>query len=110
MRDALGSVQSVALFGATSEIGAAIVRALVADRARRIVLLGRHENPSLAADPRAVGAAVASIHFDALDVASHARLVEEAVAAVGDDLGLAVVAFGMLGRQGDSQLDDAGAL
>jgi decaprenylphospho-beta-D-erythro-pentofuranosid-2-ulose 2-reductase len=110
MRDALGSVQSVALFGATSEIGAAIVRALVADRARRIVLLGRHENPSLAADVRALGADVASAHFDALDLASHERLVEEAVAAVGGDLDLAVVAFGALGRQGDGQLDDAGTL
>jgi len=41
MKDALGSVQSVAVFGGTSEIGLDIARALVEDRARTVVLAAR---------------------------------------------------------------------
>ena len=53
MKDALGSVQSVALFGGTSEIGLDIVRALMADRARTVVLAARDTARAAAALPGA---------------------------------------------------------
>ncbi len=53
MRDALGSVQSVALFGGTSEIGLDIVRALREDRASTIVLAARDTGKAAEALPEA---------------------------------------------------------
>jgi decaprenylphospho-beta-D-erythro-pentofuranosid-2-ulose 2-reductase len=61
VKDALGSVQSIAIFGGTSEIGLDIARALVEDRARTVVLAARdtaaaeRAGASLGADVDVVG-------------------------------------------------------
>jgi decaprenylphospho-beta-D-erythro-pentofuranosid-2-ulose 2-reductase len=66
VKDALGSVQSVAIFGGTSEIGLDIARALVADRARTVVLAARDTAAAeRAAEPlRAAGADVDVVALD----------------------------------------------
>ena len=97
MRDALGSVQSVALFGGTSEIGLDIVRALVADRARTVVLAARDTARAAAAlaggdrrrraRPRARGRSPAAV---------------ERVFARPEGIDVAIIAAGLLGRQATS--------
>ena len=66
MKDALGSVQSVAVFGGTSEIGLDIARALVADRARTVVLAARDTAgaEAAAAPLRSAGATVDVVPLD----------------------------------------------
>ena len=88
------------VLGGGSEIALATVRALVADRARSIVLAARrpHELEPVAAELRAAGATVVElIHFDALDTDGHRAFVEQAFARQ-EDLDLVIVAFGMLGE------------
>ena len=101
MRDALGSVQSVALFGGTSEIGLDIVRALAADRARTIVLAARDTARATEAIP---GAEV--VELDLARVDAHPAAVER-VFARPEGIDVAIVAAGLLG--GD-QLADAAEL
>jgi decaprenylphospho-beta-D-erythro-pentofuranosid-2-ulose 2-reductase len=89
MKDALGSVQSVAVFGGTSEIGLDIARALVEDRARTVVLAAR--------DTDAAERAAASLRADTAVVALD--LERPDVRAVFDRPGgidVAVVAVGPL--------------
>jgi decaprenylphospho-beta-D-erythro-pentofuranosid-2-ulose 2-reductase len=111
MRDATGSVQSALVLGGTSEIALAIVRRLVADRCRRVVLACRDaEAGERAAETlRTAGAEqVEVVAFDATDPASHRGVVDSAVEAVGD-LDLVLVAFGVLGSQADFDADPAAA-
>lgn len=101
MKDGLGAVQSVLLLGGTSEIGLAIVRALVAERARRVVLAVRDPDRGAqeAAALREAGAELAEpVAFDALEPGSHGRAVSEAFERLGD-VDLVVLAFGVLGDQ-----------
>ena len=112
MRDAVGTVDSVLLLGGTSDIGAATVRALVRDGARRVVLAARDPQAAepLAGELRGAGTEVSALAFDARDLAGHADVVEAAFAAAGGDLDLAVVAFGILGGRGEHQLEHAADL
>ena len=109
MRDALGSLQSVLLVGGTSEIGLATVAALVADRARRVVLAARDlAGAERAAEAlRARGARVEILPFDAEEPGREAAL---APAFEGEGVDLALVAFGILGSRGDEQLREAARL
>jgi decaprenylphospho-beta-D-erythro-pentofuranosid-2-ulose 2-reductase len=105
MKDALGSVQSVAVFGGTSEIGLDIARALVEDRARTVVLAAR--------DTDAAERAAASLRADTAVVALD--LERPDVRAVFDRPGgidVAVVAVGQLdGDQAQLQaVNGAGAV
>jgi len=111
VKDAVGSVQSVLLFGGTSDIGLDIVRALAADRARTIVLAARDARGAeqAAAGLRGGGAAVEVVELDAARPDTHNALVEQAFSRPGG-VDLAVVAAGALGRPGDDQLLDAGSL
>jgi decaprenylphospho-beta-D-erythro-pentofuranosid-2-ulose 2-reductase len=111
MKDAVGSVQSVLLLGGTSEIGTEIARALVADRARTVVLAARDLEGAerTGAELRARGAEVETLALDALDLDSHAGVVERAFARPGG-IDVAVLAVGALGRPADEQLLDAGSL
>ncbi|PSK97170.1 decaprenylphospho-beta-D-erythro-pentofuranosid-2-ulose 2-reductase [Murinocardiopsis flavida] len=114
MRNAVGAVHTVLLLGGRSEIGAAIVRRLVRDGARSVVLAARDPENSLALRStvralREAGATeVAAIGFDAADPASHAATVAEAVARVGD-LDVVVDAFGVLGDQAGYDADPVAA-
>ena len=100
MRDALGSVQSVLVLGGGSDIARATVRALVADRTRRVVLAARDPG-SLDGDVEALRAAgaesVETIGFDADDPGTHERAV--GAAFEGGDVDVVLVAFGVLGDQ-----------
>ncbi len=113
MRDALGSVQSVLVVGGTSEIALATVRRLVADRTRTVVLAVRDPRApaatSAAEELRAAGAAVDLLALDLDAPHGHAAAVDAAFDAHGD-LDVVLVAAGILGRRGDEQLADAGAL
>ena len=103
MKDALGSVQSLLVLGGTSEIGLATARALVRGRTRTVVLAARDPDvcaPAVAA-LRAAGAEhVAAIPFDAVDFATHATIVDAVFSHFGD-IDLALVAFGVLGKEDD---------
>ncbi|TNC27571.1 decaprenylphospho-beta-D-erythro-pentofuranosid-2-ulose 2-reductase [Mumia zhuanghuii] len=98
MIDATGTPQSLLLLGGTSDIGLAIVHAYAQRRAGLRVVLAARPSPRRDAASEAVrgwGATVETVDFDAHDLESHARVVEEA--AAGGDIDLAVVAFGLLG-------------
>lgn len=105
MRDALGSVQSVALFGGTSEIGLDIVRALREDRASTIVLAARDTGKAAAALPEASE----TVELDLARPETHAAAVGR-VFARPEGIDVAIVAAGLLGRQGEEQLADAAQL
>ncbi|HLI54798.1 MAG TPA: decaprenylphospho-beta-D-erythro-pentofuranosid-2-ulose 2-reductase [Acidimicrobiales bacterium] len=103
MRDGLGAVGSVVVLGGSSELGLAIAAELCRDRHATVVLAGRRPDALGAASARLVGAGagrVETVAFDALDTASHDRVLAEAAAAVGGDVDVVVVAFGLLGASG----------
>jgi decaprenylphospho-beta-D-erythro-pentofuranosid-2-ulose 2-reductase len=111
MKDALGSVQSVLVLGGASDIALATVRALVARRARRVVLAARRPDELGAAveDLRRAGAEqVDTVAFDADDVDDHERMIAESFERLGD-VDLVLVAFGVLGDQERSLHDPAAA-
>ena len=102
MRDALGSVQSVLVLGGNSEIGLAIVDRLVASRCKKVLLGVR--SPASATSTinrlRSAGVDADTIVFDALDPASHAKVIDAAAERIGD-LDMIVLAFGVLGEQSE---------
>lgn len=110
MNDALGRPQSVAVFGATSEIGLAVVDLLVERELSHLVLAGR-DRPALdghASRYRARGVGrVDVVAFEAQDTASHADSVRDAFAA--GDLDVLLLAFGVLGDQDHDERDPAAA-
>jgi decaprenylphospho-beta-D-erythro-pentofuranosid-2-ulose 2-reductase len=112
VRNALGSVQSVLVLGGGSEIAAATVRALVAERARTVVLAARDPSKLTASveELRAAGAeTVEAIAFDADDTGSHERVIGEAFERFGD-FDVVLVAFGVLGDQDELKRDPAAAV
>ncbi|HEX7290966.1 MAG TPA: SDR family NAD(P)-dependent oxidoreductase [Conexibacter sp.] len=103
MRDALGTVQRVLVLGGGSDIGRAIAHALVAERARLVVLGVRDPAAATALagaeQLRRAGADdVALLPFDAGDCASHEATIGSAFARYGD-LDVVVLAAGVLGDQ-----------
>jgi decaprenylphospho-beta-D-erythro-pentofuranosid-2-ulose 2-reductase len=98
MKDALGAVQSVLVLGGGSEIAQAIVRRLVADRTRTVVLAARRPEAlaPFAAGLRQAGANVDAMPFEATDLDAARVVVDEARARHGD-LDVVLVAFGLLG-------------
>lgn len=112
MRDALGHVQSVLVFGGGSDIALATVRRLVAQRARTVVLAARHpERLGDAAEAlRAAGATtVEVVPFDADDTDAHPTLVDDLFDRFGD-FDLVLFAFGVLGDQAEAEHDVQAAL
>jgi decaprenylphospho-beta-D-erythro-pentofuranosid-2-ulose 2-reductase len=112
MKDALGDVQSVLVLGGTSEIGVATARALVARRARTVILAARDPGRCSEAveELRSAGAdRVEAVSFDARDTASHPAFVEDIASRFGD-VDLALVAFGVLGDQDEAASDSSRAV
>lgn len=110
MENALGDVQGIALFGATSEIGQAIVRRLVGRPDVRCALAAR-DTESLAAfdtELTTTGATVSRLRFDAVATDSHSAVVDEVAAAIGD-IDVAIIAFGVLGHGQGLDTDPADA-
>ncbi len=110
MIDAVGNPQSVLLAGGTSEIGLAVLERYARSRPLRAVLAAR-PSPRLDAAAerlRTAGCAVTTLPFDAREPKSHEELIEQAF--VGDDIDLAVLAFGVLGDQERTWTEHAAAL
>jgi len=108
MDNALGESQTIVLLGGTSDIGRAIVGALVTPSTRVVVLAGRRPEeltPGALARP---GLEVDTVRFDAAATSSHESFVRELAARHGD-LDVVIVAFGQLGEQAELDDDPAGA-
>ena len=111
MRDALGAVQSVLVLGGTSEIATATVKKLIEGRCRTVILAARDVEACapIAVSLRQAGATtVETIAFDALDSASHEKVIAHAYEQYGD-IDLTLLAFGVLGDQIDFDSDPAAA-
>jgi len=110
MQDAFGAPQSVLLLGGTSHIGRAVVRRLVARRARTVFLAGRPstELDTAAAELRGLGATVTTVEFDALEPGSHEDVLGKVFAA--GDIDLVLLAFGVLGDQARDEHEPRGAV
>ncbi|MFA7248369.1 MAG: SDR family NAD(P)-dependent oxidoreductase [Dehalococcoidia bacterium] len=104
MSDATGRPRSVVVLGGGSEIGLAIARALAERGARAVVLAARRPEALEAplAALRAAGAVAEAVPFDAEHIATHEAAVGRAferARALGGDVDVAVVAFGLLDDQ-----------
>jgi decaprenylphospho-beta-D-erythro-pentofuranosid-2-ulose 2-reductase len=110
VKNALGEPQTVVLLGGTSDIGLAIVRALVSPATRTVVLAARRpESVDVSAlDIGGRDVAIDVIPFDAVDTTSHQSLIDDLAARHGD-LDVVIVAFGQLGEQADLDRDAAAA-
>jgi decaprenylphospho-beta-D-erythro-pentofuranosid-2-ulose 2-reductase len=108
MDNAFGDAQTIVLFGATSDIGRAIVDALVTTATTTVVLAARRPEAVDAELLRGRGIEVAVVPFDATETATHAGLVER-LAAVHGDLDVVVVAFGQLGDAAELAADPVAA-
>ena len=99
MLDAVGNPQTILLLGGTSEIGLAICARYLRTAPARIVLAALPDDPGrddAEAQMKAAGAReVEIVDFDALDMGSHPKMIEQAVA--GGDVDVAIIAFGLLG-------------
>jgi len=112
VKDALGRPQSVLLLGGTSEIARAVLGALPQERLERVVLLGRDEAAlaGVAQDVRAnTPARRVEVHaVDAVDVAAHARVIDQVFD--GGDVDVTVLAVGVLGDQARAEADPVHAV
>ncbi|MCX6459710.1 MAG: decaprenylphospho-beta-D-erythro-pentofuranosid-2-ulose 2-reductase [Actinobacteria bacterium] len=110
MIDALSRPQSVAVFGATSQIAGSLLQRLRSPALRHIVLAARPSpaRDSLADSLRTDTTAVTVLDFDASDPDSHSGVIDAAFAQ--GDIDVTVIAFGVLGNQADFDADPASAV
>jgi decaprenylphospho-beta-D-erythro-pentofuranosid-2-ulose 2-reductase len=111
VNDALGSPQSILVLGGSSELARAILRRLVARRARTIVLAGRDPArlKDAASELLSLGAeTVETLGFEATDTAGHQGLIDDVFDRHGD-IDLVLFAFGTLGDPERDATDGAGA-
>jgi decaprenylphospho-beta-D-erythro-pentofuranosid-2-ulose 2-reductase len=111
MNDALGAPQSILVLGGSSELARAILRRLVARRARTIVLAGRDPErlKETAAELLTLGAeTVETLSFDATETAGHQSLIDDVFGRHGD-IDLVLFAFGTLGIPERDATDASGA-
>ncbi len=107
--DAVGRFRKVLVLGGGSEIARATVRELLRDGPLTVVLAARRPAELEVADLEAAGAQVERVEFDARAAGRHA----EALGVVfegGEDVDLVLVAFGVLGDQGEAERDVAAAV
>ncbi|MFD6893966.1 decaprenylphospho-beta-D-erythro-pentofuranosid-2-ulose 2-reductase [Rhodococcus sp. NPDC060086] len=102
MINAVGNPQTLLLLGGTSEIGLTIVEEYLRKAPARVILATLPGDPLRDASVAQVTAAGATkvdvVDFDALDTASHPKVIDEAWQ--GGDVDVAIVAFGL---DGDSE-------
>lgn len=99
----------VVIFGGRSEIGLAVARRLADGRTVVLATRPGRDVSALAAPLTAAGAvAVEIMDFDADDLDSHARVVEDVESRIGE-ISIAVLAFGILGDQEVAERDAAAA-
>src|SRR5207245_1923093 len=112
MNDALGAPQSVLVLGGSSELARAILRRLVARRARTVILAGRDPErlKEAAAELSTLGAEVVeTLSFEATDTASHQGLIDD-VFGRHRDIDLVLFAFGTLGTHGTRGMPERDAV
>ena len=104
---------TVLVLGGRSEIGVALARRLVADGRASTVVLSARRADNLAEETRAIAdagpARVATVEFDADDLASHATVLD-AVEREHGTPDTVVVAFGILGDQQRAEVEAEHAL
>jgi decaprenylphospho-beta-D-erythro-pentofuranosid-2-ulose 2-reductase len=99
VNDALGSPQSILVLGGSSELARAILRRLVARRARTIVLAGRDPERLKEAATELLGlgaGTVETLPFEATETAGHQGLIDDVFDRYRD-IDLVLFAFGTLG-------------
>lgn len=101
MSDATGRPDRILLLGGSSEIGVALCGALTAGRSGSVVLAGRPSagRSSAASTLLASGLDVAQVDLDVEAADSHDVFIQDAFA--GDDIDVAIIAFGSLGDQSE---------
>jgi decaprenylphospho-beta-D-erythro-pentofuranosid-2-ulose 2-reductase len=105
VNNAVHQPQTVLVLGGNSDIGRAIVHALVSPALRSVILAVRHPG-EVDVDALTFGdATITAVTFDALDVAGHETFVADLADRFGD-LDIVVQSFGQLGATG---LDDPAA-
>lgn len=112
MIDALGNPQSALVLGGGSDIAVATLEQMAARRLSRVVLAGRSEASLTAAASRIEEAGceqVTTAHFDAVDAIGHDTAIGDLFAQHGG-FDLVLVAFGVLGDQGQAEVDGDEAL
>ncbi|MFF0488323.1 SDR family NAD(P)-dependent oxidoreductase [Nocardia sp. NPDC004068] len=101
---------TIVLFGGRSEMGLEVARRLAPGR---VVILAARRSHDLDAEQASVeqagATAVHRVEFDADDLASHQPLLDKLVAEHGR-IGVAVLAFGVLGDQVRAEQDPAAAV
>lgn len=99
MSDATGRPDRMLLLGGSSEIGVAICSALSAGRPGRVVLAGRStaERESAAVQLIASGLDATQVDLDIEAIDTHDAFVQDVFS--GDDIDVAIIAFGSLGEQ-----------
>jgi decaprenylphospho-beta-D-erythro-pentofuranosid-2-ulose 2-reductase len=105
-------IDSLAVFGAGSDIAHATVRALVARGATRMALAARHPDrlrPALEELRRGGARTVELVEFDATVLERHEAVVASIFRRLGP-IDLVLVAVGVLGPPGDAQLQRTEAL
>lgn len=102
MKNAFGEPQTVLVLGGTSDIGVAIVQALVSPSLKNVVLACRTPDKAapIEAALRRDGLTITVDQFDAANTVTHAAYLADVVARMGD-LDIVIMAFGVLGDQAD---------
>ena len=110
MENALGEPQTIVLLGGTSEIGLAIVRAMLSPTTRNVVLACRDldAGEQAARSLRDGALTVAVVPFDGAATSSHPEFAR-AVSEKFGDIDVAIVAFGILGDGAVTSVDSASA-
>jgi decaprenylphospho-beta-D-erythro-pentofuranosid-2-ulose 2-reductase len=112
VQNPFGQPQCVVVLGGTSDIAIAILRRLVAERTRTVVLAGRDQAllDSAAKDLTEAGATrTATVVFDAVDPATAAPTVRACAEAAGQPVDLWIMAVGLLADQPRDEVDAAAA-
>jgi len=100
--DAFGRPQNAVVLGGTSDIAAALLDVLLADRCRTVILAGRDAEGLAAARERALGAGARCadlVTIDGTDPSSAGCVLDRCFDLVGAPIDLVIVAIGHLGSQ-----------
>ena len=108
MKNALGEAQTIVLLGGSSEIGRAIVDALVTPATSTVVLAARRPEAVDVSGLARAGLTVDVVAFEATETDAHQALIDDLAARHGD-LDVVIVAFGQLGEQAELDHDAAAA-
>ncbi len=111
MDNALGQPQTIVLLGGTSEIGLAIVRALLSPTTTTVVLACRdvEAGERAASGLRHHSLSANVVRFDATDTEAHVDFARSLTATYGD-IDVAIIAFALLGDGAVTSVDQESAV